>query len=506
METLGPSSGVSPLLRPTIALQGDLAALLREGRVLAGEVLERLGGGTYVIGVAGRRVPAQSPSELEVGSKLEVEVARAEDGPVLRVLSRERDGRQAPRQDPALLRVLRGLANVDPDVAEVLEELGRVLRRSLSARGGGGTGALDSLLTALAGRLLEPDDVAVSLRGVIEPEGLAGRAALLAALAEGGSDSLARALRSLATQLATSLARGPHQGSATGPLPMDAQGVEMIRSALSQALRVLIQGPALQGERPNSDWVANFEREWERALRAGRRDPRRAALLRALEGRAAGARRPGLDLAFLRALFLAQEMPGGAGLAQQVRSQAMRGMGGDLEGRILEALLELPAGTVREAALRALASLDLEHVLNLARAAESEPLHWSFLLPDGAGGHTPLELFLVRREGRRESEAVPPWQLTVGVEFSALGPVRADLYFSEGRLSTRLMVSRPEVAARFSKHLDKLRAELGDAIGARSERLPVVTVVVTSRERASVRDLARQTRLLADHHLMDELG
>ena len=37
--------------RPMIALQGDLGAVLREGRVMAGEVLQSFGGGSMLIGI-----------------------------------------------------------------------------------------------------------------------------------------------------------------------------------------------------------------------------------------------------------------------------------------------------------------------------------------------------------------------------------------------------------------------------------------------------------------------
>ncbi len=88
MESLSPSAQPGPALRPAHALSGDLAAVLREGRVLAGEVLERLDGSTVVLGIGRHRVPANAPTELRVGDRLTLQVERQAGGEVaLRLLT-----------------------------------------------------------------------------------------------------------------------------------------------------------------------------------------------------------------------------------------------------------------------------------------------------------------------------------------------------------------------------------------------------------------------------------
>jgi hypothetical protein len=517
METLGPSSGISPLLRPSVALQSNLIALMREGRVLAGEVLERLDGGTYVIGVAGRRVPAQSPSELEVGTRLRLELVRNGNDVALRILPERESAPRPPRDEPALFRVLRGLARANPALAEVLVELESLLSSGGERQAGESREVLESLLKALGGRLLDPDAIAAGLRGVLRPDVRAGRSALFAALAESGADSLPRAVANLASQFGRLLASELAARGLTAEAALVLGAGSELEELLGSALRNLAgRGAELSGGRGVGglkEWSALLEAELVRVLKQGGRNPARAALLAALSARNRPAGACGLDPALLRVLFLADELPGGAELARGARGTALGALGGDLEGRLLQALLELPQGETREAALRTLASLDLEHLLNLARSASSEPLHWSFLIPDGPDRRAAVELFLAHRDSKGKNSAADDagvWRWTLGVEFSAFGPLRADLLLRDGRLSARLLVTRPEVAMLLSRHLEALQEELspplgGNAGGAARGRARV-SVAVASPEQASVGRLVREVGILEERHLMDEVA
>ncbi len=125
--------------RPALALGADLSAVLREGRLIAGEVLERLDGSTILVGLGRHRVPAQSAPELVPGQRFVARVEAGADGPGLRVLG----GGSAA--EPALLAALRGAVGSERPLGALLSELAARLRAVDGPSGAGAAG--------LAGRI-----------------------------------------------------------------------------------------------------------------------------------------------------------------------------------------------------------------------------------------------------------------------------------------------------------------------------------------------------------------
>lgn len=610
MESIAASSGTSALVRPVIALQGDLSAVLREGRVLSGEVMQSLDGGSILIGIGEHRVPVQSQVRLPLGQRLLFVVERRGGELVLRLLSGE------PGELDPLVRAIRGLLGSEVSAGRLLGQLRRLLQAtpdggSPSDRGSPdarsellvvqmfaaltgsaeslpevprallearlrqaaailreslapGTGARPSAsmlsarlndalaatlpelaaaqrarvvaelasselaggptgppgdLSAGSGRAVDPavfaklaeqlEELAfrpgadgATLRDAIGRSGETFRLATLAALSAlfdaGGGGEPRGAVEELARALGGVLARQVAVADDGGILAA-------LRTLVEPALRALLRQPGLARLVEDGGFealVRGFASELVRAARS-QRGATGERLASALAGLDPAALLRGKRPALLAAL-LAVGLGGGGGTDRLVQA-VLAGLAGpahDLSGSLLAGLLELPQGSVREAALRSLAGIELENLLNLARREFGESWHWSFPLPDG-GGWTTAHLFArVGDEGTpgaaSEEEA---FRLTLGVELTHLGPVRGDLVFRGSRISLRLRVARAEVAERLRSDLADLQQEL--AMGG-SEVL--LSVSLAPPDEAAVDELLRDIRFLREHHVMDMQG
>jgi hypothetical protein len=222
--------------------------------------------------------------------------------------------------------------------------------------------------------------------------------------------------------------------------------------------------------------------------------------------------RPTSDAGALRALLPALGLGHEAALASLVGARVARGTLGelreDLKGLLLRARAVLDGdgdehGSLREAVARALTSLEAEQLLNLARARTGEALLLSLPFPDGerwTTAHLSVPGREERQGGGSEDEAAP-FRMTLGLELSNLGPLRADLTLTPSLLAVRLLVTRAEVAHRFERELSALRARLAD--GRRSVELSVR--LGTSAE-AELGLEPLDTRYLREHNLMDVVG
>jgi hypothetical protein len=241
-------------------------------------------------------------------------------------------------------------------------------------------------------------------------------------------------------------------------------------SALLAALRRVIGA-----ERPLGELLA----ELARSLGGERGLPAEAeTLARALPAHVA---RPGEPPsgASLRALILALGLGHEAALAAAVDGRAprpdMTGLRGDLKALLLLALQALDHGgaeTAREAVARALAGLEAEQLLNLARSQAGEPLVLSFPFPDGAGWAT-ARLAVPREpeEGGGPAGGEPPLaHVALELELSQLGPLRADLVLARAHLSIRLTVASSDLARRIEPELERLRASLAASSAGRTAR------------------------------------
>jgi hypothetical protein len=184
-----------------------------------------------------------------------------------------------------------------------------------------------------------------------------------------------------------------------------------------------------------------------------------------------------------------------------LRSGDPRLLAGNLKSQLLAALAELPEGPAREAVTRALAGLESEQLLNVARREFHEGWHLSVPVPDGAGWAT-AHLFYSEPdhgEGHEEHhEGEDMHRLTVGIEFSRIGPLRADLGVRDDLVALRLRVTDEAVARRLRAEVPELVERL--ASGGREVR---VSVAVAPAPEVEVERLGTNIRWLREHHLMD---
>jgi len=352
----------------------DLSALLRDGRVLSGEVLESLNNGAILVGIGRQKVPAQTNLRMDPGQHFLFQVQHAAGQILLRILG------GAGAEGGEFWRFLRDVIGEDRPLGELLTELAGRIRGELSRPGAGSGGESDPLRRILAG--------------------------------------LER------------FARAPLGGEEAGP-----------------ELRELFRGAGLRYE---------------------------ALLFAAL----------------------------GAGLNRDLLDALHR----DLKGRLLQALRELPDGPTKEAVARALAGLEAEQLLNVARAHSGEPQVLSLPLADGDGWTTAKLAVPARRErkdgdGDDEGDEDEPQRYVLGVTFSRLGPIRADLALGPKQLNVRLLAERPEIAERLRADAPGLAELLG-----RGERAVRIAVGLGGPADLEVGGDLCDISLLRDNHIMDVSG
>ncbi len=178
-------------------------------------------------------------------------------------------------------------------------------------------------------------------------------------------------------------------------------------------------------------------------------------------------------------------------------------LGADLKGELLRAFQELPEGPLKEAVGRALAGIEAEQLLNVARTHSGEPQIHSLPLPDGAGWATARLCVQRRRRGSSEGEEPrdDPTHVVVGVDLSRTGPIRIDLLASSTLLQVRIQAALEPALARLEQDAGSLR-ELLQRSASASQRVDVFV------QRAASADLAvgsrlDDIRLLREHHVMD---
>jgi hypothetical protein len=174
VEPFAVQSSAPGLIRPAIELQGDLSAVLREGRVLPGEVLQTLDGGTLLIGIGRHRVPAQTQVKMQPGHTFLFQVDRDGETILLRVLGESGAG------EPALIRALRSVLGQDRPLGTLLKELATVLSAESVAKGGvpSTAGGLKALHAQLAEHLFQPGAGGGELRAKLAASGLGYEARL----------------------------------------------------------------------------------------------------------------------------------------------------------------------------------------------------------------------------------------------------------------------------------------------------------------------------------------
>jgi hypothetical protein len=456
------SRGAAP--RPPVDPHADPAQVLREGRVLAGEVLAKLDGGTLLIGVGNHRVPAKAQVDLEPGQRFLFRVAVESGGLLLEVLE------ERSALEPRLISALRSVAAGSGALGRVLGELVSLLRRGAAERGPGA----ERLAAALGSHLPPPDAGARALAQAASRVGLGHEARLAdAALADLGPKRQALLGRELAGSLRSRLLEGL-------PAVHAARLEQALKSAVAAALadpgRPLGLAALARG------LSAELALTPEQAARAyqGLRD----ALPQGL-GR--------IERGFLAAWL---GLPPGA-----EASVLLAEAGGDLKADLLRGLAELPEGALRGGVERVLEALENEQLLNVARARANDAMHLLVALRDGERA-TPLHLFVKPdAEETPGRPADPVHRLALAVEFEHTGLLWADLAVRAESVALRIGVSRPAVLELLERHRGELEARL--AHGGRRVRLALV--LAPAEELLAERGLSA-IRYLSERAVLDQSG
>ena len=190
-------------------------------------------------------------------------------------------------------------------------------------------------------------------------------------------------------------------------------------------------------------------------------------------------------------------LPGGRGSASG--SAPALESAGDLKGLLLGLLTE--TGSPREGVERLLAGKELEQMVNLARRQSGEGFHWSLPVADGSGWTTATLLVHEEQEQGQAGGDKEATRITVGVSFSRLGPVRADLLLVGGELTVRVAASRGATLRKLVERREELSAVL-----ALSGLAVHLAIVPGAEEDVSMDREALDVSLLRDNHLLDVRG
>ena len=187
MEPLAASTAAA-ILRPAAAFHAELSAVLRDGRVIAGEVLQSSGDGMVTLALGRHRVPAETRLLLDPGQHFLFQVEDDGGELVLRILG---------GGDPIevqLLQALRRVVGEDRSVGELLSELAARLRAEL-ASAGSERSALERLLDALPRHAHRAGEDGAALRALFLRSGLRFEAMLAAAVRAGITPEVLERLR-----------------------------------------------------------------------------------------------------------------------------------------------------------------------------------------------------------------------------------------------------------------------------------------------------------------------
>jgi hypothetical protein len=150
-----------------------------------------------------------------------------------------------------------------------------------------------------------------------------------------------------------------------------------------------------------------------------------------------------------------------------------------------------------------LRGIEAEQLLDVARTRSGDPLHASVPIRDDAGWST-VQLW-IDPESRREptddgAERKPTnsRRVRLAVDFSHVGPVRADMRLVEGRLAVRFVVQDEEIAARMRADLTQLETDL-----AIDGRAPQIAIALEIEENPAHDSDPRDVRFLIEHPLVD---
>mgnify|MGYP001263647250 FL=1 len=272
--------------------------------------------------------------------------------------------------------------------------------------------------------------------------------------------------------------------------------------ALLSALRGVV------GERPLGEVLGELGRALRAALGRSDLPPELRTLGQALAALAVVPEGASALRTLLGTLGLGHEAALASLLGGRAGQEELARLRGDLKSLLLRAHTALHGGAgaqreLNEAVARALTTLEAEQLLNLAREKSGEPLVLSLPFPDG-DGWTTARLAVPSRSERESAEAggdEVPFRLSLALELTNLGPLRADLTLVRGFLSLRLLVTSPAVAARIESGFSGLRERLSGARRALDLQVRLVSPAETALGFEPL-----DIRFLREHHLMNIAG
>jgi hypothetical protein len=476
--------------RPSVDPQADLAAVLRQGRVLAGEVLAALDGGSLLIGVGAHRVPAKGNVRLELGQRFLFQVEMESGAPVLAVLE-EPEGTEL---EPRLLAALRSVAGGSGSLARVLAELLQALRQgTLGGRGEARAGAVEHELARHERELA---------RHVFVPGSPGDPAANGEALARAVARSGIGYERRLGEAALASL--GPRGQAALGGELLEQLRMKLGLAGLDPARFEASLRAALAGSAPGgAAELAAALREAILALglEAGAREP----LLQNLGRLLGDGFLRGPEGALLRAWLAPANRPQDLSSAPHASESTLRALLAeadlDLKAQLLRARSELSGEPLRAGAARVLEALESEQLLNLARARAGDALHWCLPVQDGERWTT-AHLYVKPDAGQsRPAGGERTHRLALAVDFQHTGPLRAELAVAPASVAVRIAVARADVLELMRRRQGELAAHL--AHGGR--RVSLALGLAPSGAELFEGGLA-EIRYLDEHHLLDRNG
>jgi flagellar biosynthesis protein len=453
---------------------------------LVGEVVQVLDDGTVVVGVGPHRVPTEGQVEMTVGQRFQFEVEGSGETLQLRILEHPQIA------ENSLIRALRRRLGDDLPVGRLLNELTAKLRSTLT--GGSGDAAVLRLMNQLGEHTFQPGTDGYMLRDIVLRSGLGLEAALSRAsdyMLEGDiQPPTARAL-------AAAWVRGVAGESVIRPATARQLEEKLVREL--NAIR-------REGEVDLTTVMRRLGEVMIKVLLARSCGTLRDSILARADGLASNGEFPERELALLRVWL---GMPSGVSeravtlwLAQAVLTPWLR----DLKARLLCAKAQLEDGVACKAVDRTLAGLEAEQLLNLARAKNGEGWLASFPIPDGDVRGSWTTAHLLHRSGSEAvgngvqeaaAGALPTQLIVVGVDFSRLGPLRAELLLTGTSVTLKLVVDRPSTASVMRRRLVELHS-LFEGAEAQVE----LSVVQGSPGDASVEALLRDIKYVKDHHIL----
>lgn len=409
----------------------------------------------------------------------------------------EADRSGESRADAALERASRALSALDPEADGEVGTRLQELREALARGAAEGNPRAERLLSSLEAMAFKPGrDGGAELAALNRMSHVARQLALLASAAITGVDSLEAAKQALLDALLSAAGLGP--GTSGGrALSTAMEGILSEVVGRSSGIELRAHDAADVLRQTSRTLLERLVAGLESAKESGAASSLQAALTGRVNTSA-------IDGALARVLLHQQvSWSGGSRQATAYLDSLLSGALRSPQEVAAALIAESGAAdnALREVIGRHLAAREFEHAWNVARREFGDPPAFGFAVPQGEEGFATVQVVGDQQGGRGGGEArkAESCHVTVGVEFSGLGPVRADLAVRDDQVALRLVVARPDVAREI-----RFRAkELESSLALEGRR---VLLAVADGTEAEARVDARRVGLKPEDHVMDLEG